>query len=72
MLCPSLLVTAFPVAAAARGCLFCPFAFCCHYMHFEFVVWFGFFLNWGFSSFFVSLENDFPYALLYLGLWGRK
>lgn len=33
---------------------------------------FHFFLNCGLSSFFVRLENDFPYALLYLGLWGRK
>lgn len=27
---------------------------------------------WGFCSFFVSSEKYFPYARLYLGLWGRK
>lgn len=62
-----------PITAAAGGCLFCPFPFCCHYVHFDFCFFkLFFFLHRGFSSFFVSSENDFPYALLYLGLWGRK
>lgn len=70
VLCPSLPLT-FPVAAAAR-CFSCPSPFCCRYAHFDFFKIYLFILNWGFSSFFVSSENNFPYALLDLGLWGRK
>lgn len=36
------------------------------------IFYFFFFFCWGFCSFFVSSQNDFPYSRLYFGLWGRK
>lgn len=55
-----LLLTALPIPAAVQGCLICPFHFCRHYVHFDYLF---IFFNWEFSSFFVSLGNGFSCTL---------